>query len=52
MDMAFLGAGALGGIAFVAAVVMAIVMEGGKVGRTEVLAIVTPSVPDAAPPVR
>ena len=49
MDMAFLGAGALGGLAFIAALVMAIIMEGGKVGRTEVLAIVSPSFPDIAP---
>jgi len=35
MDLAFLGAGALGGIGLVAALVMAIVMDGGKVRPSE-----------------
>ena len=35
MDLAFIGAGALGAIGFVASLVIAIVLDGGKVGRPE-----------------
>ena len=35
MDLAFIGAGALGAIGFVASLVIAIVLDGGKVGRSE-----------------
>ena len=35
MDLAFIGAGALGAIGFVASLVIAIVLDGGKVGRPD-----------------
>jgi hypothetical protein len=49
MDMAFLGAGALGGVALVAALVIAIIMDGGKVGRQQSAATATRRLPAAAP---